>query len=629
MSAAAQGVPKGYKQTEVGVIPQDWDVTPLGRLVSSVEYGSSAKSETRGTVPVLRMGNLQEGKIDWNDLVYTDDAKEIAKYTLRSGDVLFNRTNTIDLVGKTSIYLGEQPAIFAGYLIRINVLRERLNSRYLNYVLNTELAKKHSAKVLSVAVGQANINGQKLKTYPIPLPPTLADQEAIASALSDADELIESLEALVAKKRQIKHGTMQELLTGQRRLPGFSGQWETKRLGEIADIRSGGTPSTTQPQFWDGAIPWCTPTDITALDGFKYLSTTLRTITPAGLKASSAELLPANSVVMTSRATIGECAINTVPVTTNQGFKNFIPFADTDCDFLYYMLTKQKQGFISLCGGSTFLEIGKTQLLNYTLKLPNTRGEQSAIAAILSDMDAEIAALEAKLAKARQVKQGMMQELLTGRIRLIQPATAQQSSTAANAMSGKKTGHNRQIEEAVVIGILSKTFGTEQYPLARKRRVKLTYLLDRHATGKAEGYLKKAAGPYNPATKYKGPEGIAVKNGYVREHHNGTYPGFVAGENIAKAEAYFRQWYQPDALEWLRQFRYLKTDELELLATVDMAMEDLRREGKAVNLASVKAVIKNHPEWEAKLEREIFCDTNIFRNIARCDELFASVAGSV
>src|SRR5205085_494718 len=96
-------VKPGYKKTDIGLIPEDWNVTPLGRLVRSVEYGSSAKSDAKGAVPVLRMGNLSSGRIDWSDLVYTDDAAEIAKYSLRPGDVLFNRTNTIDLVGKTSI----------------------------------------------------------------------------------------------------------------------------------------------------------------------------------------------------------------------------------------------------------------------------------------------------------------------------------------------------------------------------------------------------------------------------------------------------------------------------------------------------------------------------------------------
>ena len=130
-------------------------------------------------------------------------------------------------------------------------------------------------------------------------------------------------------------------------------------------------------------------------------------------------MIPSNSVVMTSRATIGECAINLVPVSTNQGFKNFVPTAATDVDYLYYLLTTQKQGFISLCGGSTFLEIGKTQLVGYEVRLPTTKAEQSAIATVLSDMDAELAALKSRRDKTRSLKQGMMQELLTGRTRLV------------------------------------------------------------------------------------------------------------------------------------------------------------------------------------------------------------------
>ena len=157
-------------------------------------------------MPVLRMGNLQDGKIDWQDLVFTKNEFEINKYQLHSGDVLFNRTNTIDLVGKTSIYNGERPAIFAGYLIRIKVDKSLLTPNFSTTVLNTEFSRKYSSKVLSIAVGQANINAQKLKTYPIPLPPTKAEQDAIGEALSDADALIEALEQLIAKKRQVKQG---------------------------------------------------------------------------------------------------------------------------------------------------------------------------------------------------------------------------------------------------------------------------------------------------------------------------------------------------------------------------------------------------------------------------------------
>ncbi|MCX7028311.1 MAG: restriction endonuclease subunit S, partial [Spirochaetes bacterium] len=173
----------GYKLTEVGVVPEDWIVKQLGELASSIGYGSSAKSDRVGLVPVLRMGNLQDGKIDWTNLVYTSDSNEIDKYLLSKKDILFNRTNTIDLVGKSSIYTSDRPAIFAGYLIRVKVNQTQYSAEYLNYILNTSVARNYSMKVLSLAVGQANINGEKLKTYPIPIPPTLPEQARIVEAL--------------------------------------------------------------------------------------------------------------------------------------------------------------------------------------------------------------------------------------------------------------------------------------------------------------------------------------------------------------------------------------------------------------------------------------------------------------
>jgi type I restriction enzyme S subunit len=191
-----------------------------------------------------------------------------------------------------------------------------------------------------------------------------------------------------------------------------------KRLDQLADIRSGGTPSTARPEFWDGDVLWVTPTDITALNGLKVISDTKRKITELGLKTSSAELIPAKSIVMTSRATIGECAINIVPLSTNQGFKNFVPNEAVDVEFLYYLLTTQKLGIVGLCVGSTFLEIGKTQLAGYEVRIPEKK-EQIAISEALCDMDAEITALETKRAKTTQLKRGMMQALLTGRIRLV------------------------------------------------------------------------------------------------------------------------------------------------------------------------------------------------------------------
>jgi type I restriction enzyme S subunit len=268
-----------------------------------------------------------------------------------------------------------------------------------------------------------SVRRDMIARMPIPVPP-LPEQRAIAEALGDVDALLGALDAAIAKQRDLKQAAMQQLLTGQTRLPGFQGEWEVKKLAELAEIRSGGTPSTTDPLCWDGEVPWCTPTDITALKGHRFLSDTSRKITQRGLHCSSAEMIPTQSIIMTSRATIGECAINTVPVATNQGFKNFIPVESVDVNFLYYLLTTQRQGFISLCGGSTFLEIGKGQLAMYEVRLPAIKSEQAAISALLSDMDTALTALESRRAKTAALKQAMMQELLTGRIRLVPPGSS-------------------------------------------------------------------------------------------------------------------------------------------------------------------------------------------------------------
>lgn len=151
-------------------LPDAWKYTLLIKICQSFQYGTSNKSQKEGKIPVLRMGNLQNGKIDWNDLAFTSDEKEIEKYMLKSGDVLFNRTNSAELVGKTAIYLGEQKAIYAGYLIKINNYNE-LDSRYLNYVLNSQYARDYCKDVKSDGVNQSNINAQKLGRFEIPLPP--------------------------------------------------------------------------------------------------------------------------------------------------------------------------------------------------------------------------------------------------------------------------------------------------------------------------------------------------------------------------------------------------------------------------------------------------------------------------
>ncbi len=414
-------VKKGYKQTEVGVIPEDWEVRNVGSLTSKVGSGITPLGGNDNYLeygrPFVRSQNIGWGDLRLDDLVYIDEQthQSFSSTELTLNDVLLNITGAS--IGRSSI-VDEQ--LKGGnvnqHVCIIRVLTETASPGFINYVLLSTIGQK---QIDSFQAGgnREGLNFTQVRSIETPLP-SLAEQSAIATALSDADALIESLEQLIAKKHRIKQGAMQELLTGKRRLPGHKGEWKIQRIEEAADIRSGGTPATNRPEFWNGDVSWCTPTDITSLRGRKYLSKTERAITLAGLNSSSADLIPPYSVIITSRATIGDCAINTIPISTNQGFKNLIPFESTDFNFLYYTVATKKKDFLKLCAGSTFLEIGKNQLKAVELSLPPL-AEQTAIAEVLSDMDAEIEALEAKLTKARKIKQGMMRELLTGRIRLV------------------------------------------------------------------------------------------------------------------------------------------------------------------------------------------------------------------
>lgn len=195
-----------------------WGWKKLGDLCDDVEYGSSAKSKADGGVPVLRMGNIQNGRLDWEKLVYTDDKAEIKKYLLKHNDVLFNRTNSPELVGKTAIYKSEIPAIFAGYLIRIHRKEDLLDADYLTYFLNSQIAFDYGKTVVISSVNQANINGTKLKSYPIPAP-SLAEQKTIVAKLNDLSDETQRLESIYQQKLAaldaLKKSLLDQAFTGQ------------------------------------------------------------------------------------------------------------------------------------------------------------------------------------------------------------------------------------------------------------------------------------------------------------------------------------------------------------------------------------------------------------------------------
>jgi type I restriction enzyme S subunit len=201
-----------------GKLPKGWKWVKLGDVCTGVEYGSASKSKEIGRVPVLRMGNIQNGRFDWEDLVFTDDNNEIKKYLLRTNDVLFNRTNSAEWVGKTAIYKGERPAIFAGYLIRINRIQSLIDANYITYFLNSHFAKSYGNTVRSFGVNQSNINGTKLKGYPLPLAP-LAEQheviQEIESRLSVCDKLENTLTEGLHQAEALRQSILKKAFEGK------------------------------------------------------------------------------------------------------------------------------------------------------------------------------------------------------------------------------------------------------------------------------------------------------------------------------------------------------------------------------------------------------------------------------
>ena len=376
--------------------------------LTTAEYLSS------GDYYLVTGTDFLNGFIDWDNCVHVEKERyDQDKYIqLQVDDILVTKDGTI---GKVAIVdkIVKPTTLNSGVFV-IRPFGKSFYPKYLYYILRSG----HFADFLSKLTAGSTINHLYQKDfvhYIFPAPPTLREQKLIAETLSDTDILIQNLKTLIEKKKAIKQGAMQELLTGKKRLKGFYGEWRINKLGEIADIKGGGTPSTTISEFWNGNIDWFTPTEV---GKSKYIGGSKRKITQEGFENCSSLLFPKGTVLLTTRAGIGDLAILTKEACTNQGFQSFIVRKEIDNEFIYYRLNTLKSQFTSKASGSTFQEISPNNLKSIEISIPKLN-EQKAIAQILSDMDSEIDELETQLRKTQNLKQGMMQELLTGKTRLV------------------------------------------------------------------------------------------------------------------------------------------------------------------------------------------------------------------
>lgn len=613
------------------IFPNEWKCISLKEIIRSVNLGGNYKSGLHVTsFPLIKMGNILRGYISTDKIEYIQGTAPNEKDLLMYGDILFNTRNTPELVGKVAIWRNEfKKAYFNSNIMRIYFTEDVSTPLFINYIFNT---KAFISKMKEIATGTTSVAAIYPRdllsvTIQLPLP---EEQTAIAEVLSDADCLIVSLQKLIAKKKAIKQGAMQELLTGKRRLPGFSGEWATFDILDVLEknfgIKIGPFGSQLKKEFLHESGQYKVYGQENVYEnnfglGHRYLPYSRY------MKLKSCEII-AGDFLISSMGTIGKCAV--VPDQIPPGIMDshlirlrfnpkklrasyVIQLFSSEIDFLKNQIFKLAVGGI-MDGLSTKI----VSLLQVTI--PVDIEEQIAIAQVLSDMDAEIEKLGKKLSKYQKIKQGMMQELLTGRIRLIEAETKQEQPATA---STKK--HNQQFDDAVMIAGIVNAFHSETFPLGRKKVQKLLYLMRRKEKADVSAFHKKAAGPYADSVRYNGGETIAEKSNYIAVRTNGKGTLFSRGANIGKALGYIQSWGKEASIDWLTSnFQYTRVDDLELFATVDMAICDLRKLHKPISVQTIKEFIHSTEEWRDKLDKTYFSDPNIQRAINKCREFFGA-----
>lgn len=401
----------GYKLSDIGVIPDDWDAKPLGEIGESLIGLTYRPSEVRshGTL-VLRSSNVQEGTLRFEDNVFVE-ADIPDRIMVRTGDILICvRNGSRDLIGKSALI--DERAIGMTFGAFMAVFRSE-HGKLLHHVFQSGIFKKQINEHLGATINQ--ITNKSLNSFQVPLPPINEERRKIANALSDVDALLATLDQMIAKKRDLKQAAMQQLLTGRTRLPGFSREWKVVEFCEVATIRnekviSSYTPAETQ----------CVELESIGQANGRLLGSVEATGASSKYSFRKGDVLFGRLRAYLRKYWLaqfdGVCSTEIWPLT---------PRDERLCTGYLHLLV-QTNGFVNAAGVSFGTHMPRSDwsvLGKFAVDLPQLP-EQIAITVALSDMEAELTALEARRNKTRALKQAMMQELLTGKTRLVSPEVA-------------------------------------------------------------------------------------------------------------------------------------------------------------------------------------------------------------
>ena len=409
----------------------DWKESSIGELFD-VQLGKmlSVKSRYGDQYPYLANRNVRWGGISIGDdlgmMHFTTAERD--RYRLEPGDLLVCEGGE---VGRAALWSGELSECYFQNAIHRLRAKARVDTRFMRHYF--EFAAVHG--YLRALTGQTSIGHlprANLVSWVVPYPP-LEEQQRIADVLDTVDDTIRSTERVITKCKMIRAGVAADLLDTAdggsptdipaaighncRRSLSSNASSNQHCLGDIGTVVGGGTPARDRPAYWDDSIPWLTPTELR--DGSrKYVLETQESISPLGLAESGARLVPRGALLITSRASIGHCALAGVPLATNQGFKVLIPNDNVDCSYLYHFGLTLGRKMNRLASGTTFSEVSSRDFERIAIRLPPLE-EQRRIAQVLDTVDNAIRAEQIKLAKLRQLRAGLAEDLLSGRVRTV------------------------------------------------------------------------------------------------------------------------------------------------------------------------------------------------------------------
>lgn len=410
-----KNIPKGYKQTELGILPKEWEVVRLSEICE-IKTGATPQRTIQKYWENPQINWVKTGDLNNSFILATDEkisfvaleetsCKLLPKHTVLIA--MYGGFNQIGRTGILAIEAATNQAISALIAKKLSILNHIFLNNYLIFY------RKRWKKVAISSRKDPNITKTDIENFKIPLPP-LKEQEKIAEILSTADTQIQNLEKLISLKERYKKGLMQKLFSQKIRFKGFNDEWEVVELSKVGNIVTGSTPSTKNKQYYEnGTYPWITPTDIT--DSPKISSSKV-CLTQKGIEKS--RFIPKNSLLVTCIASIGKNAILEVDGSCNQQINAIVPHKTHSVVFLYYFLTNKSHILKKFAGQGGMQILTKNLFGSLKFIMPNNLQEQQKIAEVLSACDDEVQNLKAKLELLKKQKQALIQKLLNGKVRV-------------------------------------------------------------------------------------------------------------------------------------------------------------------------------------------------------------------